>query len=81
MVISPSTYNRLSSIILICPITSRKKGWPFEVELPKSLKTSGVVLADQIRTADCKVRKARFIETSPQRFVNEVLGKIGSLVS
>ena len=81
IVISPSAYNRLSSIILICPITSRKKGWPFEVELPESLKTSGVVLADQLRSVDCKARKARFIETSLRSFINEVLGKIESLVS
>jgi mRNA interferase MazF len=33
MVISPSEYNRISKLILVCPITSQKKGWAFEVEL------------------------------------------------
>lgn len=40
MVISPSAYNRISKLILICPITSRQKGWPFEVQLPEQLPQS-----------------------------------------
>ena len=79
IVVSPIAYNRLSSVILICPITSRQKGWPFEVVLSSDMKTSGVVISDQIRTVDCKARKARFVEMSPQHIVDEVLGKIESL--
>ena len=52
LVVSPALYNRASSLALLCPITSRAKGYPFEVALPDGLGVSGVILADQIRSLD-----------------------------
>src|SRR5215470_9571364 len=56
LVISPAAYNRASSLALFCPITSRVKGYPFEIALPSGLAVSGVVLADQVRSLDWKAR-------------------------
>ena len=81
IVISPQAYNQISNLILICPITSQKKGWGFEVALPNNMKTFGIVLADQIRIVDCTKRKAIFIESSPAHLVDEVLAKIKTLTS
>jgi mRNA interferase MazF len=81
MVISPLAYNQVSKLILVCPITSRQKGWSFEVELPDLMQTYGVILVDQIRTVDCDARKATFIEKAPLELINEVLGKLGTLVT
>jgi mRNA interferase MazF len=80
IIISPFAYNRISKIILVCPITSRKKGWPFEVELPQQLQTHGVVLVDQIRAVDCTARSAVFVEKAPSDFVDEVLALLEPLI-
>lgn len=81
IIISPTAYNRISKIVLVCPITSRQKGWPFEVELPAQLQTSGVVLVDQLRAVDCSARLAVFVEEAPSEFVNEVLALLETLVT
>ncbi|MEO1352843.1 MAG: type II toxin-antitoxin system PemK/MazF family toxin [Cyanobacteria bacterium J06635_15] len=81
IVISPEAYNRISKIILVCPITSRQKGWPFEVELPEQLQTHGVVLVDQLRAVDCSARGARFVEQLPANYVDEILGRLATLVT
>lgn len=81
IVISPAAYNQISKLILVCPITSRQKGWPFEVELPEQLQTFGVILSDQLRTVDCSAREARFVEKSSLELIDEVLAKVDSLVS
>lgn len=81
IIISPALYNKISKILLVCPITSRKKGWPFEVELPEEMKTHGFVLVDQIRAVDCSARAAIFIEQSPIELIEEVLARLNSLVS
>ena len=81
LVISPIPYNRRSHFILACPITSRIKGWGFEVILPTSMTTYGVVLADQISTLDWRSRQGKFIEKSPVELILEVLAKIAPLVS
>jgi mRNA interferase MazF len=36
LVLSPKAYNRKSELMLCCPITSRMKGYPFEVALSGS---------------------------------------------
>jgi len=79
IVISPQPYNRISRVILICPITSKEKGWPFEVKLPSGLKTCGVVLVDQLRAVDCGARKAHFVESAAGSLVDEVLAKLATL--
>jgi mRNA interferase MazF len=81
IIISPLTYNRMSKIVLACPITSRKKGWPFEVELPAQMQTYGVVLVDQIRAVDCSARKAVFLEKAPSELMDEILARLETLVT
>ena len=49
LVMSPASYNGKVGLVLLCPITSRVKGYPFEVILPEGLKVSGAVLADRVK--------------------------------
>ena len=81
IIISPLTYNQISKIVLICPITSQKKGWPFEVELPAQSQTYGVVLVDQLRAVDCIARKAVFVEKAPSELIDEILARLEPLLS
>lgn len=46
----------------VCPITTKIKGYPFEVTLEGSKKTSGVALADQVRSVEWQVRKIKVID-------------------
>ena len=62
LVISPKTYNGKVGLALFCPITSKIKGYPFEVLLPDGYSVSGVVLSDQLKSLDWRTRKAKFIE-------------------
>ena len=81
LVISPLPYNQISHFVLACPITSQIKGWNFEVILPQSMQTSGVILTDQIRVLDWQARKAKFIERATSKIVNEALSKIAALTT
>ena len=81
IIITPIAYNRISKILLVCPITSRKKGWPFEVELPAGMTTHGVVLVDQIRAVDCSARQANFLEKASQELIDEVIAKLETLIT
>ena len=80
LVVSPALYNRASSLALLCPITSRIKGYPFEVLLPAGLAVSGVVLADQVRSLDWRARKARLVDRAPTSVVRDVLALLEPLV-
>jgi mRNA interferase MazF len=79
-VISPRAYNRKVGLALFCPITSKVKGYPFEVELPKGLKASGAVLCDQIKSLDWRVREAEKVCPAPADVLEEATAKILALV-
>ena len=80
LVVSLQAYNRISHFVLACPITNTIKGWRFEVILAESMKTSGVVLSDQIRVLDWQARYAKFVEKADASVIDEVLAKIFPLV-
>ncbi|MBW4530193.1 MAG: endoribonuclease MazF [Aphanothece saxicola GSE-SYN-MK-01-06B] len=61
-VISPKSYNGKVGLALVCLVTPRVKGYPFEVLLPEGSGVVGVVLADQLKSFDWRARKARLIE-------------------
>jgi len=64
IVLTPYEYNRKTSLALVCPITSKVKGYPFEIKLPSHTKIQGVVLTDHLRNLDWRARNATFIEHS-----------------
>ncbi|MFN6462015.1 MAG: type II toxin-antitoxin system PemK/MazF family toxin [Nostoc sp. DedVER02] len=68
------------SIVIVCPITNQKKGLNFEVPLPGKMITSGVVLADQIKSLDWKVRKVLFVEKVEEALIEEVQARIEPLI-
>ncbi len=65
----------------MCPITNRKRGWPFKVELVAPMQTTGVVLVDQFKSIDCKTREAMFVESPPLAIIDEVLARLETLTS
>ena len=81
LVVSPAEYNRRVGLALMCPITSKAKGYPFEVSLPSNLKISGVVLSDQVKSLDWRAREAQIADVAPETTTTEVLGKLNVLLS
>ena len=81
LVVSPEAYNRKVGLALFCPVTSRVKGYPFEVVLPSGLAVSGAVLSDQIKSLDWHVREVQRVCTAPHEVTEEVLAKVLTLVS
>lgn len=57
LVLSPAGYNGKTSLMLCCPMTTRTRGYPFEVCIAG--KTASVVLADQVKSLDWRARQAR----------------------
>jgi mRNA interferase MazF len=81
IVISPVAYNGRVGLALFCPITSRAKGYPFEVRLTQGMDVEGVILADQVKSLDWRVRRAERIASVSAEVLDETLGKIRTLVA
>jgi len=81
VVLSPAAYNGKVGLALLCPITNQVKGYPFEVAVPAGLPVTGVVLSDQIKSLDWRVRQAERMCLLPQSSLTEVLQKLGALLA
>jgi mRNA interferase MazF len=80
LVLSPAAYNGKVGLAVLCPITSQSKGYPFEVAI-STRKLTGVILSDQVKSLDWRVRQAEMIERVPDAVVQEVLAKLSSLLA
>jgi mRNA interferase MazF len=56
VVLSPASYNRIG-LMLCCPMTTKRKGYPFEVAIDDDRQSA--VLADQVKSLDWRARNAQ----------------------
>jgi mRNA interferase MazF len=80
LVLSPASYNRASGLMLCCPMTSQKKGYPFEVVISDDPDRTSVVLADQVKSVDWKTRQAVKKGSASPNVVMETLSKLHALL-
>lgn len=79
LVLSPKEYNSKTNLAIFCPITSKIKGYPFEV-LFEGKKIQGAILSDQIKSLDWDIRDAEFIESVDKSILKEVEENIKILI-
>jgi mRNA interferase MazF len=79
LVITDRNYNRASGLALVCPLTSRRKPYPFA--LPTILdKVEGAVLVDHLKSLDWSVRKAAFHSKADPALLARVRAYLGVLL-
>lgn len=84
LVLSTLSYSRKSRMCVVCPISSRAKNWPFEVQLPGGLlppkagvgTVTSVIVADAVRQVDFRQREMEFVAQAPRQTIDEVLDKL-----
>lgn len=78
IVLSPKEYNSKVGLVIVCPITSKEKGYPFEVKVTGKIK--GVILSDQVKSFDWKARNVKFIEKANKKILKDVQEKLLLLI-
>jgi mRNA interferase MazF len=81
LVVSPAAYNRKVGLALLCPITHRAKGYPFEVAIPEGLPVQGVILADQVKSLDWRARQAEPMCELDESTTSKAIERIGPLLT
>jgi mRNA interferase MazF len=80
LVLSPKKYNGKVGLMLACPITSRAKGYPFEVDIPAGAGVLGVILSDQLRSLDWRERQAEYAGKVDVGTLDEVRSKLDAVL-
>jgi mRNA interferase MazF len=80
LVLTPHRFNEVTGYAFVAPVTTTRRGWPFEVPIPAGGRVQGVVLADQTRSIDYIARHVSFLATSPRDLVGAVLERVGIIL-
>lgn len=83
LVVSPSTFNRLTTVPVVLPITgggnfARTAGFAVSL-MGAGTQTTGVIRCDQPRAVDLQARGARKLESVPAVIIDEVLAKLAPI--
>ena len=79
LVLSPAAYNAKKGLMICCPLSTQIKGYPFEV-LTQIGANPCVVLSDQVKSLDWRVRKAQKKGAVSEEVLLEVRAKIKALL-
>ena len=71
-VVSNYTYNKVTRMALVCPITNTDRSFPLHVGLNNRAQTTGFIMCEQVKALDIAVRNASFYEKTPDDIVQEV---------
>lgn len=80
VVLSPAGYNGATGRALCVPVTTKAKGYPFEVPLPPDCPVQGVAFADQVRCLDWRARHARPVAMLPPAVLAGLLARTRALL-
>ena len=80
IVVSNDFFNTHDSVTIVCPITNTDRGYPLHIPLEDGMKTTGVILCDQIRALDLSARECVFVEHAPEELLDTVINVIESMV-
>jgi mRNA interferase MazF len=78
LVLSPAGYNGKTGRMVCCPMTTQRKGYPFEVVVTQD--PPSVILADQVESLDWRARRAVRKGRAPAPVLDEVRAKIRALI-
>src|SRR5690606_26160223 len=80
LVLSPRPYNERAGLALVCPLTSRIKGYPFEVRVGNGGPVAGAILVDHVRSVDWRARQAEPAGRTPPEVLDEVVARLRPLI-
>jgi mRNA interferase MazF len=71
LVLTDQRYNRASGLAVVCPLTSKRKPYPFALPVTVD-QVEGAVLVDQLKSMDWASRRAKFHSRADPALVSKV---------
>jgi mRNA interferase MazF len=79
LVLTDQRYNRASGLAVVCPLTSKRKPYPFALPITVG-EVEGAVLVDQLKSLDWSGRNAKFHSKAEPGLVSKVRQYIAVLL-
>ncbi|HWY69804.1 MAG TPA: type II toxin-antitoxin system PemK/MazF family toxin [Terriglobales bacterium] len=80
LVLTDERYNRASGLAIVCPLTSKRKPYPFALPV-KIDQVEGAVLVDQLKSLDWAARNTEFHSRADPGLVSKVRQYVAVLLA
>jgi mRNA interferase MazF len=83
VVLTPKAYNEKIGRAIVVPITSKVKGFPFDLPLgplPPQLPAAGEIMTDQVRALDLRVRGSSYAGHVDEVVLRDIVDLLFELV-
>ncbi len=80
LVLTDLAYNRASGLVVVCPLTSKRKLYPFALPVLVD-KVEGSVLVDHLKSVDWRARDAAFHSKADPALLTRVRMYLGVLLN
>lgn len=91
VVLSPHLFNAHTGFVSLCPITTTKRGFGYEVAIPEAEITiqgkdkpfflTGVILTHQLKNLDARSRRLKVVGTMPGNIVEDCIDRVSTYLS
>ena len=79
LVLTDQSYNRASGLVVVCPLTSKRKPYPFALPVVVN-KIEGSVLVDHLKSMDWRARNVDFHSKADPALSSKVRAYVGVLL-
>jgi mRNA interferase MazF len=79
LVLTDQSYNRSSGLVVVCPLTSQRKPYPFALPVVVD-RVEGAVLVDHLKSMDWKARAVAFHSKAEAGMLSRVRAYIAVLL-
>ena len=76
LVLTEQSYNKASGLVIVCPLTSRRKPYPFALPVTVD-QVEGAVLVDHLKSMDWTARQATFHSKADPALLTKVRAYLG----
>lgn len=80
LILTDMRYNRASGLAVVCPLTSRRKPYPFALPVTVD-QVEGAILVDQLKSFDWAGSHAEFHSKAPAALLTRVRQYVGVLLA
>ena len=80
LVVSQTSFNKVTGMAILCPITSNDKPFVTHVLLKKTKKVKGTVLTEHVRSMDYTARNLKFVEKIDRDELEDILDLLNSII-
>lgn len=79
IVVSQNMFNKKSSLVFVCPITTVSKDYPYRIKIiAQNIK--GFIMTEHLKSIDWNGRKLKFVEKASPDIVESVKNCIGAII-